>query len=432
MKKQRLYRLCLTLLLLVFAQGAALAQVSRVVDGGVVYEPDSDPDDWDWTITGIVPDDPSFPADGIITLKSSIEVDVFGDGNKEDVFVTEITNRAFNNQNAIKGVTIEEGIEVIGEEAFNGCANLTGLVLPSTIENVGRNAFGWLRWVDCRNVKEENWSQDLLAPYDVMSPEDLGDYNLTLYYMPSWCNKDNYNYTNAVLTDGEGNLTCPEFNFSRNMDYCVPYAFTAYKVTIDPEFEQDPYAYSVCLPFSMPVPTDAKVYELRQNDNLDVYFGLISGDMAAYTPYLIVAETGYVEVCFERETLIPTTEDAASKLSSKTVSDVTIHGTFKRINNEEAAGNKYYVLQNENKWKLVGPNTAVGVPPFRTYLTLSGSQPANFQIGFEDATEGIHLTEITEDHHGADAWYTLHGQRLSSSPSTSGIYIHGDKKTMVR
>lgn len=87
--------------------------------------------------------------------------------------------------------------------------------------------------------------------------------------------------------------------------------------------------------------------------------------------------------------------------------------------------------QNENKWKLVGPNTAVGVPPFRTYLTLSGSQPANFQIGFEDATESIHHTEIAEDQ-DADAWYTLHGQRLSASPSTSGIYIHGDKKTMVR
>ncbi len=176
----------------------------------------------------------------------------------------------------------------------------------------------------------------------------------------------------------------------------------------------------------------SKAYELRRKENNDVYFGLISGDMAAFTPYLIVAETGNAALGCERETSILSTEAAESSLESVTALGISIHGTFRRINNVEAAGNKYYVLQNRNEWKLVGPNSSVGVPPFRAYLTLSGSQPANFQIGFEDSTEGISPTETTDNHYGIDVWYTLHCQRLSSSPSVPGIYIHGDRKIMVR
>lgn len=429
MKKQPLFRLLLNLLLLVSAQGAVMAQTTQVVDGGVVYQYDFG----DWVITGVNPVDDTFPSNGVITLKSSIEVDVFGDGNKMDVDVTEIASRAFQDQTAIKGVTIEEGIRTIGQDAFEGCTNLPYLVLPSTITTVGSNAFGRdMRWVDCRIVKEENWSSDLLNPFEVKTPDDLGSSKYTLYYMPDWCDQSNYDYPNAVLTDDSGNRTCPEFRFSRNMDYCVPDDFTADKVTIEPQFSQDPYAYSVCLPCPMPVPANAKAYELRRKENNDVYFGLISGDMAAFTPYLIVAETGNAALGCERETSILSTEAAESSLESVTALGVSIHGTFRRINNVEAAGNKYYVLQNRNEWKLVGPNSSVGVPPFRAYLTLSGSQPANFQIGFEDSTEGISPTETTDNHYGIDVWYTLQGQRLSSSPSVPGIYIHGDRKIMVR
>lgn len=429
MKKQPLYRLFLNLLLLVLAQGAVMAQTTQVVDGGVVYQYDFG----DWVITGIHPVDDTFPTDGNIILKSSIEVDVFGDGNKVDVDVTEVVSQAFQGQTAIKGVTIQEGIQTIGQDAFEGCTNLSHLVLPSTITTVGNNAFGRdMLWVDCRKVKEENWSNDLLNPFDVKTPEELGSSDYTLYYMPGWCDKSNYNYPNAVLTYDSDNRTCAEFRFSRNKDYCVPDDFTADKVTIDPEFAQDPYAYSVCLPFSMPVPANAKAYELRQKENNDVYFGLISGDMAAYTPYLIVAETGNAALGCERETSIPTTEEAESALESVTASGVSIQGTFRRINNEEAASNNYYVLQIGNEWKLVAPNSSAGVPPFRAYLTLSGSQPANFQIGFEDGTESISLTEIADDHFGVDVWHTLQGQRLSSSPSASGIYIHGERKIIVR
>ena len=215
MKKQPLYRLFLNLLLLVSAQGAVMAQTTQVVDGGVVYQYDFG----DWVITGINPVDDTFPTNGIITLKSSIEVDVFGDGNKVDVDVTEIVNQAFQGQTAIKGVTIQEGLQTIGQDAFDGCTNLPYLVLPSTITTVGSNAFGRdMRWVDCRIVKEENWSDDLLNPFEVKIPDELGSSDYTLYYMPDWCDKSNYNYPNAVLTDDSGNRTCAEFRFSRNMD----------------------------------------------------------------------------------------------------------------------------------------------------------------------------------------------------------------------
>ena len=42
---------------------------------------------------------------------------------------------------SIKGITIPEGVTVIGNHAFSGCKNITHISLPTTVTSMGDSAF---------------------------------------------------------------------------------------------------------------------------------------------------------------------------------------------------------------------------------------------------------------------------------------------------
>ncbi len=422
------------MLLLALAQGAAFAQgVTRVVKGGVVYEFVQAGNNSAWKCTGYDKSDTSFPSDGFITILSELEIS----GYDEHIPVTEIVDWAFNDKNHpvdnedIKGVVINDGIKVIGEYAFNRCVNITNITLPYTIEKVGMGAFHCgdrLRWVDCRAVEDGIWNQQLIN--EGVNYYGLTDYlmnlEFTLIYMKSWWTTAGTN----IVIDNNGNRTCAEFHYSLNMDYCVPYGFTATKISAVPNLAADAGAYSVCLPYSLPIPQGAKAYSLKKKDDNDVYFKRINGDMEAFKPYLIVSPENNVQLGCNDERQLPTTEEAVAQFD--TANGVTIHGTFHRIGYTEAAEN-YYVLQANNEWKLVGGgNTSVTVPPYRAYLTLDGAQAASFYIGFSDDTEGISSPESISADSSSDKWLMPDGRQLKDKPTGKGLYIHGKRKVVVK
>lgn len=55
--------------------------------------------------------------------------------------VKSIQGSAFYNNDNIRTVTIEEGLEEIGQNAFDGCDNLQSVVLPSTVYSLGERTF---------------------------------------------------------------------------------------------------------------------------------------------------------------------------------------------------------------------------------------------------------------------------------------------------
>lgn len=421
------------MLLLALAQGAAFADgVNRIVVGGVVYEFVQAGDNSAWKCTGYDKSDTSFPIDGVITILSALDLS----GHDEPVAITEITEWAFNDRSHdvdtedIRGVVISEGIKVIGEYAFNRCVNITDITLPSTIEKVGMGAFhcgDGLRWVDCREVTEA-WNNHLREEYvNFIGPTYyLTDLEFTLIYMPSWWTTAD---TNTVIEGNDGSRSCAEFHFSRNMDYCVPYSFTASKISAWPKLTADAGAYSVCLPYSLPVPQGAKAYSLKRKDDNDVYFRLITGEMEAYRPYLILSPENDVFLDCNEERELPSTTEAQALYD--TANGVTIHGTLQRISNAEAAEN-YYVLQANNEWKLVPGNSTVTVPPYRAYLTLDDAQSANVRFEFSEETDGISSPEsISPADFSSDRWLMLDGRHLNGKPEKKGIYIHGGRKVVV-
>lgn len=425
------------MLLLALVQGAASAQdrdeVRRVVRGGVVYEIQGVV----WKCTGYDSSDDSFPPDGVITILSELEN--VGD-NEEPIPITEIVNWAFNDQSnnvdteVIHGVVISEGIKTIGQYAFNRCVNITHITLPSTIEFVGEGAFHCgdnLRWVDCRQVKPA-WNNQL-SNDDYISffgPSDyLMNLKFTLLYMPSWWKIGG---TNVILTDASGNRSCQEFHYSRNMDYCVPDGFTAAKCTVLQKLAADEGAYSVCLPYSLPVPQGAKAYSLRKRNDTDVCFSQITGNMEPFKPYLIVASENVALDCDSEQELLAT-EDAEARLTTDNANGVTIYGTLKRIGNTAAANGAYYVLQANNEWKKVTTqNSTVTVPPYRVFLTLDQAQSGNLHFSFYDAEDAITVPTASPIQAQDDRWNTIHGQQLDGQPTTKGVFIHNGRKVVVR
>lgn len=435
------------MLLLALVQGAASAQnrdqVTRVVRGGVVYEFVQAGNNSAWKCTGYDSTDDSFPPDGVITILNKLEN--VGD-YEEPIPVTEIIASAFNktNNEDIHGVNIEKGITTIGEDAFSGCVNITHITLPPSIEKVGMGAFNCgdnLRWVDCRQVGGDEggvWKTHL---EQLLSSDDYFIFagpiayfinnDFTMLYMPDWWEIGG---TNIVLTDANGNRSCQEFHYSRNMDYCVPDGFTAAKCTVPvkQKLAADEGAYSVCLPYSLPVPQGAKAYSLRKRNDTDVCFSQITGNMEPFKPYLIVASENVALDCDSEQELLAT-EAAEARLTTDKANGVTIHGTLKRIGNSVAANGEYYVLQANNEWKKVSTqNSNVTVPPFRAFLTLDQAQSGNLHFSFYDAEDAITVPIASPIQIQDDRWNTIHGQQLNGQPKTKGVFIHNGHKIVVR
>lgn len=429
-------KLALTMLLLAFMQGAS-SQVNTLILGGVVYVNNSG----NWEVSGIDTSDEGFPSDGVITIQSTILVKEFENEDPREQAVKTIQQQAFQNKTILRGVNISDGIEVIGQDAFDGCANITSLILPPSLKVLGKGALRCgdnLRWIDFRQV-EEPWEDLLLEGGVYQTPYDMGVPIYTLMYMPSWWHWSTDLFgdplINVVYPDN-GDLKCIDFLYSSNTDYCVPWGFTAAQVRTNRSLTKDlSGAYSVCLPFPMPVPANSRVYSMSANtlpEGDKVMFRIISGDMAANTPYLVMADED-VSLDFQNAngTSIPTTENAAPM--STTIDGVTINGTFARISNSEAISQSIYVLQSNNEWKpITTQNTSVTVPPFRAYLTFDNPPQASFSIAFTDEPDPAHVERIPTERYNNGCWYSLDGRRFPSAPTQPGVYIMNGRKMVIQ
>ncbi len=56
--------------------------------------------------------------------------------------VTGVANYAFKECTRLTGVTVPEGVTIIGTDAFEECTKLTGVTLPASVTSIGNGAFG--------------------------------------------------------------------------------------------------------------------------------------------------------------------------------------------------------------------------------------------------------------------------------------------------
>lgn len=91
----------------------------------------------------VSPENKYFTSDGSCLYRGNELVCLYGNDTQYNMpaNITSIYKKAFFRKEALKSVTIAEGITEIPDECFDCCYNLTSVKLPSTLEKIGTGAF---------------------------------------------------------------------------------------------------------------------------------------------------------------------------------------------------------------------------------------------------------------------------------------------------
>ena len=166
---------------------------------------------------------------------------------------------------------------------------------------------------------------------------------------------------------------------------------------------------------------------------LTLNFDAAPTTIPAGTPFIIKwgeqeGKTGYLGTIIENPVFTGVTIDNTDRSVTSSDGYVTFKGTYSPI-----------VWDTENKSILfVGTNntlywpTAGGhVNACRAYFDLGTYEAREFVLNFDDQTTGvIEVKEVNEVKD--DSWYTLNGVKLSGKPTKSGLYIHGNRKVVIK
>ena len=83
--------------------------------------------------------------------------------------------------------------------------------------------------------------------------------------------------------------------------------------------------------------------------------------------------------------------------------------------------------------KLHWPSADMTLGAFRAYFDLGTNNASEFVLNFGDGENVTGVNEVIEVNEDNDnSWYTLSGTRLEGKPTQKGLYIHGNKKIVVK
>jgi hypothetical protein len=162
--------------------------------------------------------------------------------------------------------------------------------------------------------------------------------------------------------------------------------------------------------------------------------------LQAGRPYIIKWDgdgtNNIVNPMFHNVTIVADKED-------KTISNfLTFKGNYAPVSIGEGGDNTLLYLGTQNT--LYYPNAAMNINAFRAYFQLDGikvGDPTNPQSGnvrqfvINFGEESTAVTTPLHDRKGqvdGASWFTLDGRRLSSKPTTKGIYLSGGRKVVVK
>ena len=167
---------------------------------------------------------------------------------------------------------------------------------------------------------------------------------------------------------------------------------------------------TLVLPFAAALPDGLEAYSCRSVDGDNLVLEAASS-LAAYTPYILYAESGY------SGTLTGTVDASAY---AEVVSDGYLRGAI--VKQQVNSG---YVLQNQGSgvkfYNVDGQNFAI--PVGRCWLDVSGSSSKAFEWGDPTAVKAVKTRNAT------NVYYNIDGTR-AQDPQPGRIYIRNDKKIL--
>lgn len=300
---------------------------------------------------------------------------------------------------------------------------LRNVTLPATTKGVAKDAFKnttTLRYVDMSKCAD--YATTLAAEGGVRS---LGIGENTLVYVPAQYGESAD--VNVAVNNGNG-FRAQTFRLMDGLDYCVPFAVTADNVENTRTLTKSSAPYTVCLPYALDIPADAKVYRLSGRSDNELIFAQHTGRMQAMEPYLVWTEQNDASLGTSGSVAIPASGGSTYGHQLQSPGYV-MRGTLDAIDNKEAVEIGAYVMNDDAKWHPVlsdsEDHSAVTIPAFRCYL-LQSRQNTRAAIGMtlEDEYGVEQLRTIDSD--GTERVYDLSGRRISEN--AKGILIKNGKK----
>ncbi|MBQ8462985.1 MAG: leucine-rich repeat protein [Prevotella sp.] len=334
--------------------------------------------------------------------------------------------------------------------AFDGQSTLLSISLPASVESIADNSFEdctSLRWLDLSTA--DGYSPTSLsrgaggtAPFANVPKQAL-----VFLYGPTpegenYVYYDGTNYTcdrMVIYDDTSGSQT----NFTETDGYCWnyenPHAFTASLLQNTRQFTEGQH-YTVCLPYSLPLPALLKAYTMTAASANVVGFMETAGPLAAFTPYVVVPSATRQLLSTTNVTVPLFLEDEetdAKNLNPVTAGTFTMNGTMRYM--EKAEANGLYIMQGNKTWAKIadsgGSYTDISkkycILPMRAYLRNSsaGARPylsATFTA--LDGTTHTQLLQLDEDSQD-EVLYDLMGRRVDN-PRRGNLYVNRHGKML--
>lgn len=360
----------------------------------------------------------------------------------------------------IKTVVVEDGVTYIGSYAFAYCTALTSVSLPSSVVALGDYV--------C-------YSSNIIRidiPGMTAATIGTGGFN--------YCHADLQIAVPSTLLGTYQTAT----NWSTYADKLV--GVLSETTGFGTTFATGNYEYTrtfkcgiastVCLPFSVTAAQAASVGKFYTFDGIDKTgekwevimkeTNTVSSDLSANKPYLFMpyifdgmSQGDAVEFTFSGTVSTAGNGDCYSWTEPGTSSYWTFQGVYYNYKWEEGHANlgKIYGFAaqsydgssyNVSPGDFVKAAAGASIAPFRAFLqfTAGGSSaprrsaevlPSRMTVRLvsaDDATTAIGTidTKTGEIRFDNDAWYTLDGRRLNSTPGTRGIYIKNGRKIILK
>ena len=403
--------------------------------------------------------------------------------------VTTIGSSAFLSCSGLKSVTIGNSVASVGSYAFQSCRGLTSLIIPNSVTSIGDYAFyncSGLTSVIIGNSITNIWSSAFSGCTDLKTVYNLSNLTFTkgdysngsvakyayrvvdctehsgfgdniiykipatftivdndastseteipyssistnfLYYDNSAKDGGSWKAKNIVLTDGQDAFESPE-------------TFTAETATYTREFTNNNRS-TLYLPFTASIPSDLEVYDFTNFANNTISFTEHTGDIAAYTPYLVgydLSKDGNTTTCTITKTNAVFPKSESANYHPVTHDDMTFSGVISRT--RMTSTNNY----GYSNGFFVQSGGSAHVNPFRCYFTYtpSGNAPQslppslNVEVGYGDPV-GIDAVETPEQEYdgryGKDV-YDMLGRLVRKNADSleglpQGIYIWKGRK----
>ena len=186
--------------------------------------------------------------------------------------------------------------------------------------------------------------------------------------------------------------------------------------------------YTICLPYSAPMMSGVKYYELKGIKGSSLQFSEVTQTKPG-VPYMVMTTSAVDNFDYDENKNNGASTDIVSKVAEgSTGGGYTMYGTYSLISPAETIDK--FILQDQGKWqraKTENPN--VYISPFRAYLlSTGGSDDTGSEIDDETGINNIHTTDLD----GTERWYDLNGRIINGAPSKKGVYIRQGKKIVIR